>query len=175
MDLNELLQPLKDGTAANLSIAELSQRSQRCVNFILNRYPEAIHAKEAYDAEIRRKETAEQAERFQQQIRQLIGVAESQKLLAEKLITIAESQKLLAEKLDGQTNTLIALTRKIKNLTVWLVMLTSGLFALTVVLIVLTVTLISKEDRKTQTNWTQALTQTNKTESVIQTNSRPAQ
>src|SRR6266446_3701121 len=114
----------------------------------------ALEARIAEDA-------ANQAEKFEQRMQELIG--------------IAEAQKLLAEKLDGQTNTLIALTRKIKNLTVWLVMLTSGLFALTVVLIVLTVTLISKEDRKTQTNWTQALTQTNKTESVIQTNSRPAQ
>src|ERR1041385_2030797 len=56
MDINELLRPLKDGTAANLSVEELSQRSQRCVWFILNRYPEGDLAKDAYDAEIRRKE-----------------------------------------------------------------------------------------------------------------------
>src|SRR6266446_8541833 len=75
----------------------------------------ALEARIAEDA-------ANQAEKFEQRMQELIG--------------IAEAQKLLAEKLERQTDTLIDLTRALKKFTVILLIFTVGLFVLTVVLIV---------------------------------------
>ena len=60
--------------------------------------------------------------KFEQQMRELIG--------------IAEAQRLLAQKLERQTDTLIDLTRALKTFTVILLIFTVGLFILTVILIV---------------------------------------
>jgi len=98
-------------------------RSPREILRFLYRVPKDGHdsyfARAALDVRIS-EDAAEQTDRFKQQMRELIG--------------IAAAQKLLAEKLERQTDTLISLTRALKGLTILLVILTVTLVVLTIAL-----------------------------------------
>src|SRR2546426_2420649 len=56
MNLNDILKAWQEGSLPGYTIGHLRAMSQRCIVYILNRYPEAAHAKDAIDEEIRRRE-----------------------------------------------------------------------------------------------------------------------
>lgn len=62
-NFNDILTVWREGKLSSFSIGDLRVMSTRCVVFIQNRYSDAVHAKDAIDAEIRRKEATETEQR----------------------------------------------------------------------------------------------------------------
>jgi len=77
-EYNDLLEPWKNRSVQKCGMDELRERSQRCVVFIQNKYPDAVLAKAAYDAEILRKESQESEGRNQQRHEELISSQKNQ-------------------------------------------------------------------------------------------------
>ena len=63
MELNDILEAMRDGRLSGYNIAQLRAMSQRCDVYILNRIPEATLAKDSIDKEIARKEALEAEQR----------------------------------------------------------------------------------------------------------------
>ena len=63
MDLNDILKAVREGKLRDYTISDLQAMSQRCIDYIQNRIPEATLAKDTLDREIARKDRIEAEQR----------------------------------------------------------------------------------------------------------------